>query len=145
MNIRYEIDELVDASDDQLERLHYYPNFFQSPHSSAIELSQLLSQVTPKKFDHTFCANSGSESANTVVRLARFYWNLLGHPRKRIIINRKDSYHGSTVTTERLSGMSYMHLQGVLPIPEIDYIEQPYWYKKGDNQNQRNFGKDIAR
>ena len=144
VNIGYGRRELVDVARDQLERLPYYPSFFESAHPSVIELSELLSQVTPKQFDHAFFTNSGSESIDTIVRLTRFYWSLLGHPEKQIIISRKNSYHGSTVAAASLSGMPYMHRQGGLPIPDIDYIDQPYWYKQGGDQHPENFGKDMA-
>ena len=40
--------------------------------------------------------------------------------------------------------MSSMHSQGGLPIPNIEHINQPYWYGDGENQDPEDFGKQRA-
>jgi putrescine aminotransferase len=44
-----------------------------------------------------------------------------------VIISRHNAYHGSTMAGASLGGMSGMHAQGGLPIPDIVHIDQPYW------------------
>ena len=72
---------LIDAATRQLETLPFYNAFFQTATPPAIELAELLAEVTPPQFKHVFFAGSGSEGNDTVVRMVRRYWDLLGQPR----------------------------------------------------------------
>ena len=111
--------------------LPFYNAFFQTATPPAIELAELLAEVTPPQFQHVFFSGSGSEGNDTVVRMVRRYWDLLGQPERQVIISRHNAYHGSTMAGASLGGMSGMHAQGGLPIPGIVHIEQPYWFEHG--------------
>ncbi len=87
--------------------------------------------MTPPQFRHVFFSGSGSEGNDTIVRLVRRYWDLLGQPGRTTIISRNNAYHGSTMAGASLGGMSGMHAQGGLPIPGIVHIEQPFWFEHG--------------
>lgn len=149
VNVGYGRQELIDAATQQLQTLPFYNSFFNTATPPAIELAELLAQVTPPQFQHVFFGGSGSESNDTVVRLVRRYWDLQGQPERKVIISRKNAYHGSTMAGASLGGMSEMHQQGGLPIPDIVHIEQPFWFALGrDEQGQRlsrdDFGKKAA-
>ncbi len=131
VNVGYGQRALIDAATAQLTQLPFYNAFFQTATPPAIELAELLAEVTPSQFEHVFFCNSGSEGNDTVVRMVRRYWDLLGQPARKLIISRNNAYHGSTMAGASLSGMSGMHAQGGLPIPDITHIEQPYWYELG--------------
>ena len=131
VNVGYGQQALIDAATAQLTQLPFYNAFFQTATPPAIELAELLAEVTPPQFEHVFFCNSGSEGNDTVVRMVRRYWDLLGQPARKLIISRNNAYHGSTMAGASLSGMSGMHAQGGLPIPDITHIEQPYWYELG--------------
>ena len=111
----------------------------------AIALAKKLSEVTPEGLNQVFFTNSGSESNDTVLRTARRFWRLLGHPEKNIFISRKEAYHGSTVVGASLSGQSYYHEMDGLPIPDIEHIECPYWYKNGGDLSKDDYGIKAAR
>ena len=145
VNVGYGRSELVEAARQQMQDLPYYNAFFQTAHPPVIELSQLLSEVTPERLNHAFFTNSGSEANDTVVRMARYYWSLLGQPDKQIIISRNNAYHGSTMAGASLCGMPHIHSQGGLPIPGIVHIGQPYWYREGGDRSPDDFGLDVAR
>ncbi len=144
VNLGYGRKELIEAGCRQLEQLPFYNNFFQTTHPPAVELSALLAEVTAKHLNHVFFTNSGSEANDTVVRLVRRYWDLMGKPWRQTIISRKNAYHGSTVAGASLGGMAPMHAQGGLPIPGIEHIEQPYWYKLGNGLSPAEFGRKAA-
>jgi len=145
VNLGYGRKELVDAAYRQMQELPYYNSFFQTAHPPAIELSELLSEVSPEQFNHAFFTGSGSEANDTVVRLVRRYWDLLGYPDRQTIISRKNAYHGSTIAAASLGGMADMHAQGGLPIPGIVHIEQPYYYGLGGKLSPDEFGLQQAR
>ena len=144
VNLGYGRKELAQAAFEQMEELPYYNNFFQCTHPPAIELSSVLGEVSPKGMDHVFFTSSGSEAIDTVVRMVRYYWSLLGKPDKKIILGRNNAYHGSTIAGASLGGMSGMHAQGDLPIPNIHHIQQPYWFAEGGDLDKDTFGKQVA-
>ncbi len=131
VNVGYGRRELIDAATAQLEQLPFYNAFFQTATPPAIELAELLAEVTPPQFKHVFFSGSGSEGNDTVVRMVRRYWDLLGQPERSVVISRHNAYHGSTMAGASLGGMSGMHAQGGLPIPGITHIEQPFWFELG--------------
>ncbi|MDE2628408.1 MAG: aspartate aminotransferase family protein [Burkholderiales bacterium] len=131
VNVGYGRTELIEAATRQMTELPFYNSFFQTATPPAIELAELLAQVSPPQFQHVFFSGSGSEGNDTVVRMVRRYWDLLGQPERSVIISRHNAYHGSTMAGASLGGMSGMHAQGGLPIPGITHIEQPFWFELG--------------
>ena len=144
VNVGYGQRELVDAATRQLGELPFYNSFFQTATPPAIELAELLAEITPPQFQHVFFSGSGSEGNDTVVRMVRRYWDVLGQPERTVIISRKNAYHGSTMAGASLGGMSGMHAQGGLPIPGIVHIEQPFWFELGHGQDRDAFGLEAA-
>jgi putrescine aminotransferase len=146
VNVGYGQQSLVDAATAQMKELPFYNAFFQTATPPAIELAELLAEITPLSFKHVFFSGSGSEGNDTVVRMVRRYWDVLGQPERKVIISRHNAYHGSTMAGASLGGMSYMHAQGGLPIPDITHIEQPYWYEHGRPQelSREAFGEQAA-
>ena len=145
VNVGYGQQELIDAATAQLKQLPFYNSFFQTANPPAIELAELLAQVTPPQFRHVFFSGSGSEGNDTIVRMVRRYWDVLGQPERQVIISRHNAYHGSTMAGASLGGMSGMHAQGGLPIPGIVHIEQPFWFELGQGEDRDAFGLRAAR
>ncbi|WP_295951309.1 aspartate aminotransferase family protein [Rhodoferax sp.] len=133
VSVGYGRKELADAAYQQMLTLPYYNSFFQTTNVPAATLAAKLASLAPKVdgrgFEHVFYSCSGSESNDSNVRMVRRYWDLLGQPQRKVIISRHNGYHGSTMAAASLSGMSGMHAQGDLPIPNITHIEQPYGVK----------------
>jgi putrescine---pyruvate transaminase len=134
VNVGYGQQALVDAAAAQMQQLPFYNAFFQTATPPAIALAELLAEVAPPGFQHVFFSGSGSEGNDTVVRMVRRYWDLMGQPERQVIISRHNAYHGSTMAGASLGGMAGMHAQGGLPIPGITHIEQPYWWEHGRPQ-----------
>ena len=147
VNVGYGREELVEAAAAQMRELPFYNAFFQTATPPAIELAELLASVTPPQFQHVFFSGSGSEGNDTVVRMVRRYWDVLGQPERQVIISRHNAYHGSTMAGASLGGMAGMHAQGGLPIPGIEHIEQPYWWQHGRQRglSREDFGVVAAR
>jgi len=145
VNIGYGRSELADAAARQMRELPYYNTFFQTTHVPAIALADKLAELTPYDLNHVFYAGSGSEANDTNIRLVRTYWEQKGKPSKKVIISRKNAYHGSSVGSASLGGMSAMHAQGGLPIPDVHHINQPHWYAEGGDMTPEEFGLARAR
>ncbi|MFN0184239.1 MAG: aspartate aminotransferase family protein [Aquabacterium sp.] len=144
VNVGYGQQSLVDAATRQMAELPFYNAFFQTATPPAIELAEMLADVAPPGFQHVFFTGSGSEGNDTIIRMVRRYWDILGQPQRQVIISRRNAYHGSTMAGASLGGMSAMHAQGGLPIPGIVHIDQPYWYEHGRQMDRGDFGRLAA-
>lgn len=145
VNVGYGQQSLIDAATAQMQELPYYNNFFQCAHPPSIELASVLKEVSQPQFNRVFFAGSGSESNDTIVRMVRTYWDLMGQPQRHTIISRENAYHGSTVAAASLGGMKPMHKQSGLPIPGIVHIQQPYWFGSDRSLSPDDFGIAAAR
>lgn len=144
VNMGYGRQELVDAAAQQMQQLPYYNTFFQTTHAPATALAQEIASVTPGDLNRIFFAGSGSEAVDTMIRLVRHYWSVVGKPYRNIIISRENGYHGSTIGGASLGGMKGMHAQGGPMVPNIEHIRQPYWYGEAGDMNEEAFGKACA-
>lgn len=149
VNVGYGRKELADAAYQQMMTLPFYNSFFQTTNLPAVQLATRLAALAPKvgdrSFEHVFFSSSGSESNDSNVRMVRRYWDLLGQPQRKVIISRQNAYHGSTMAGASLGGMSGMHAQGDLPIPNITHIEQPYFLENAlPEESAHDFGVRAA-
>lgn len=144
VNIEYGREELAEVAARQMRELPYYNTFFMTTHVPAIALSQRLAELAPEGMNHVFFAGSGSEANDTNIRMVRTYWDMKGKPSKKVIISRHNAYHGSSVGSGSLGGMSGMHAQGGMPIPDIHHIGQPNWWAEGGDLTPEEFGLKRA-
>ncbi|MBA4211949.1 MAG: aspartate aminotransferase family protein [Polaromonas sp.] len=149
VNAGYGRKELADAAYQQMMTLPFYNSFFNTTNVPAVQLATKLAALAPvvggRSFKHVFFSSSGSESNDTNVRMVRRYWDLLGQPQRKVIISRMNAYHGSTMAGASLGGMSGMHAQGDLPIPNITHIGQPYFFENAlPGESQDAFGIRAA-
>jgi putrescine---pyruvate transaminase len=145
VNVGYGNRELAEAGYKALLDLPYYNAFFQTTHPHAVELSAKLASITPPGLDRVLFANSGSEANDTIIKLTRYYWNLQGKPKKKIMIGRKLGYHGVTLGAASLSGLTPLHPQWDLPLPGFVHVDAPYWYGEGGDLSPQEFGLKAAR
>jgi beta-alanine--pyruvate transaminase len=85
--------EIAEAVHRQLQTLDYAPAF-QFGHPGSFELANRIKALTPQGLDYVFFTGSGSESADTALKMARAYWRLKGQPAKTRLIGREKGYHG---------------------------------------------------
>ena len=141
VNIGYGRKELAEIAYEQMQLLPYYNSFFKTATTPSIELSKVLADITPEGIERFFYGSSGSESNDTVVRLVRRYFDILGKKNKKTFISRTFAYHGSTMASASLGGMQAMHDQGDLPLPGFVHAMPPYQYKFGKNISEDEFCK----
>ena len=85
--------ELTQAATRQLATLDYSPAF-QFGHPLSFALANKLKELTPAGLDYVFFTGSGSESADTSLKMARAYWRTKGQASKTLLIGREKGYHG---------------------------------------------------
>jgi putrescine---pyruvate transaminase len=143
VNAGYGRKTLVDAASKQMQELPFYNSFFQTTNVPAVKLAEKIVELAGENFSHVFFSSSGSESNDTNIKMVRHYWAALGQPERKVIISRKNAYHGSTMAGGSLGGMEGMHAQGGV-IPDIVHIEQPYHYGLAPNEDRDAFGIRAA-
>jgi beta-alanine--pyruvate transaminase len=85
--------EIVEAVQKQVAQCDYIPAF-QFGHPKSFELANKIKELTPAGLDHVFFCNSGSEAADTSLKIARAYWRAKGQGTKTRLIGREKGYHG---------------------------------------------------
>jgi beta-alanine--pyruvate transaminase len=92
-NAGHNRDPIVAAIQQQTAELDYAPAF-QFSHPKAFELASRVAALAPGDLDHVFFCNSGSEAADTALKIALAYHNVRGEGARTRLIGRERGYHG---------------------------------------------------
>ncbi len=112
--------EIAEAIGRQAAKLDYAPAF-QFGHPLSFELANKIKELTPKGLDYVFFTDSGSEAADTSLKMARAYWRARGQAGKTVLIGREKGYHGVNfggVSVGGIGGNRKLYGRGI----EADHI-----------------------
>jgi acetylornithine/N-succinyldiaminopimelate aminotransferase len=87
--------ELVAAIQEQATKLWHVSNLYEIPNQE--ELAERL--VSETFSDTVFFTNSGAESMECAIKMARKYWFEKGEPNRSTIITFDNAFHGRTMAT----------------------------------------------
>jgi putrescine---pyruvate transaminase len=87
-------DEMADAIAAQARKLGAYSTFDPFTNEPAEALAEELRQIAPTPNARVFFTSSGSESIDTVMKLARMAHVQAGQSQRKLIISRTRGYHG---------------------------------------------------
>lgn len=134
--------EIQKAVSQQLGTLDYAPGF-QVGHPLAFRLAEKVAALMPSGLDHVFFTNSGSEAADTSLKMAKAYWRLKGHPEKTRLIGRAKGYHGVNVGGTSLGGIggNRKHYGQLLEASHLPHTLQP---QHAFTRGQATQGKELA-
>lgn len=96
--------EIQQAVASQLGTLDYSPAF-QFAHPLSFQLAERIVALMPAPLRHVFFTDSGSECADTAIKMARAYWRIKGQPAKTKLIGRARGYHGVNIAGTSLGGI----------------------------------------
>ena len=134
--------EITAAVTKQMATLDYSPAF-QFGHPLSFELANKLIELTPQGLDHVFFTGSGSESADTSLKMARAYWRLKGQPGKTRLIGREKGYHGVNYGGISVGGIAAnrkMFGQGI----EADHLPHTQLKKNAFSRGMPTQGVELA-
>lgn len=112
--------EISDAVARQIATLDYSPAF-QFGHPLSFELANRIVERMPEGLNRVFFTDSGSEAADTSLKMARAYWRLRGQASKTRFIGRMKGYHGVNfggISVGGIPGNRRLYGQGV----EADHL-----------------------
>jgi len=136
---------LADAAMRQLTTLPYYQSFAHRATLPVIELAERLIKMAPTPMSKVFFTNSGSEANDTQIKIAWYYHNAIGKPKKKKIISRRQGYHGVTVAAGSLTGMAYVQDSFDLPIDRVIHTDCPhYWLNAEPGESEEDFATRMA-
>jgi len=144
VNVGYGRAELAEVAAGQMQRLAYYNTFFKTTSPPTAALAARLAALMPAGLSRVLFANSGSEALDSIVRLCRHFWVLEGKPDKWVMIGREEGYHGSTLATVSLGGISGMRAQGRLPLPGFEQAKAPYAFRYAPDGDPAAFAEEAA-
>ena len=105
--------EFIERLKNQLTKITHTSNLFIN--ENAVETAKLLVQLS--KMDKVFFSNSGAESNECAIKIARKYsYDKYGFGRDKIL-TLKNSFHGRTLTTLKATGQEKFH-KYFYPFPE---------------------------
>src|SRR5215208_3277843 len=84
---------IVEAIQKQAAELDFAPTF-QFGHPKIFELASRLSNMAPGDLNYAFFCNSGSEAADTALKMALAYHRARGEASRQRMIGRERGYHG---------------------------------------------------
>ncbi|WP_221792956.1 aspartate aminotransferase family protein [Oceanobacter mangrovi] len=125
--------EIAEAVYKQLQTLDYAPAFqFGQPKS--FELAHRIRGLMPEGLDYVFFTGSGSESADTSLKIAQGYWKKKGQACKRLLIGRAKGYHGVNyggISVGGIGGNRALYGQGV-PVDHLSHtLRKDFAFTKG--------------
>ena len=138
-------ERLIEAATQALKRLPYYHGFAHKTPDVTIELAAKLISIAPVPMSKVLFANSGSEANDLAIKLIWYYNNALGRPQKKKIISRNRAYHGITVASGSLTGLSPIHDDFDLPIERFLHTDCPHFYRQAEEgESEEDFASRCA-
>src|SRR6201990_1907871 len=129
--------------------LDYAPPFqFGIP--QAFELASRIADIAPKGLDHVFFCNSGSEAADTALKIALAYHQINGQGTRTRLIGRERGYHGVGFGGTSVGGivnnrkMFGTLLAGVDHLPTT-YDREKQAFTKGEPEYGIHFADELER
>lgn len=128
VNIGYGRQEVAEAIAEQAKKLAYYHSYAGHTTRELARLSHRLISMAPGAMTKVFYGLSGSDANETQAKLVWHYHNLIGQPKKKKIIAHERGYHGCSVISGSMTGMSFYHDHMDLPVGGILHTGVPHYY-----------------
>ena len=139
--------EIVDAVSSAMTELDYAPPF-KIGHPLAFKAAEALEAVLPPGFGNIFFVNSGSEAAETALKIARAYHVARGEPDRVWLIGRERAYHGVNFGGISVGGIPYVRAAFGPLLAEVDHLRHTHdparnAFSRGQPEHGAEFADDL--
>jgi len=135
---------IIEAVQKQVATLDYAPGF-QMGHPLSFALAARLSSMLPDPLGHVFFTNSGSEAADTALKISLAYHHSMGQSSKNILIGRSRGYHGVGFGGLSVGGMAPNKKQFGTLLGNVDHLPHTHSLEHNSfSRGQPEWGADRA-
>jgi len=113
--------EITEAIQKQAAVMDFAPTF-QMGHPIAFQAAAKVAELTPAGLDRVFFTNSGSESADTALKIALAYHRARGEAGRVRLIGRERGYHGVGFGGMSVGGIGNNRKQFGALLPAVDHL-----------------------
>jgi beta-alanine--pyruvate transaminase len=142
-NAGHNRDPIVQAIQAQAATLDFAPTF-QFGHPRAFELASRIAALAPADLDHVFFCNSGSEAADTALKIALAYWVAKGQGQRTRFIGRERGYHGVGFGGMAVGGLGNNRKAFGAMLPGVDHLPHTHLAKNAFAKGQPEHGVELA-
>jgi beta-alanine--pyruvate transaminase len=141
--------KIVEAVKRQVAEMDFAPTF-QMGHPVAFEFAERLAQVAPPGFSRVFFTNSGSESADTALKIALAYHRARGEAGRFRLIGRERGYHGVNFGGMAVGGITLNKKVFGPGVAGVDHIRHTHdlarnAFSRGQPKHGAEFADELER
>src|SRR5712691_3681636 len=141
--------KIVEAVRRQVGEMDFAPTF-QMGHPIAFEFAARLAGVAPPGFSRVFFTNSGSESADTALKIVLAYHRVRGEAGRYRLIGRERGYHGVNFGGMAVGGIAANKKMFGPGVAGVDHIRHTHdlsrnSFSKGQPAHGAEFADELER
>jgi len=141
--------KIVEAVQKQVAQMDFAPTFNMG-HPIAFEFADRLARLAPERLSRVFFTNSGSESADTALKIALAYHRARGEGQRFRLIGRERGYHGVNFGGMAVGGIAANRKAFGPGVAGVDHIRhthdlQSNAFSKGQPLHGAEFADDLER
>ena len=134
---------IIEAIQRQAAELDFAPTF-QMGHPKAFELASRVAALMPGDLDRVFFTNSGSEAADTALKIAIAYHRARGEASRTRLIGRERGYHGVGFGGISVGGISTNRKFFGSLLPGVDHLPHTHDMTRAFTRGQPTTGAALA-
>jgi beta-alanine--pyruvate transaminase len=136
--------KIVAAVQKQVAQMDFAPTFNMG-HPLAFEFAERLAEVAPAGFSKVFFTNSGSESADTALKIALAYHRARGEGQRFRLIGRERGYHGVNFGGMSVGGIVSNRKSFGPGVAGVDHLRHTHLPEKNSfSRGQPQHGAELA-
>jgi beta-alanine--pyruvate transaminase len=140
---------ITDAIKTTASTVDFVPPF-QFGYPPAFELASRITALAPGSLDHVFFCNSGSEAADTALKIALAFHNIKGNGGRTRLIGRERGYHGVGFGGLAVGGIAGNRRMFAQLVAGVDHLPTTYdraqqAFTKGEPEFGAHLADDLER
>jgi beta-alanine--pyruvate transaminase len=135
--------EITEAIQAQAAKMDFAPTF-QMGHPIAFQAAERLAAFTPAGLDRIFFVNSGSEAADTALKMALAFHRARGQAQRTRLVGRERGYHGVGFGGMSVGGIGPNRRQFGAMLPYVDHLPHTHSAARAFTRGMPATGAELA-